>query len=81
MNIQKQSAGHKGGLATLAKYGTEFFAINGARGGRPKALTLAEIKESRQLEAAEENENRRMDTPHSQLKSLKMLWANKTGRG
>ncbi len=78
--IRKRSdAGRIGGLQTLLRHGREHYSAAGKLGGRPKSLTMAEIRQSQHLE--EQNENRRLDTPHSRLKELKVLWANKTGGG
>ena len=50
---QRQLAGRKGGAAVLRKMGRGYFAELGARGGRPRLETLAEIK-SRMARAQEE---------------------------
>lgn len=49
--MDKAQAGKLGGLATLNKYGKEFFVINGAKGGRPRDMTLDELRQHQSLEA------------------------------
>ncbi len=45
------AARRKGGLACKARYGPEFYAAIGRRGGRPRAVTIKEVRERRELEA------------------------------
>jgi len=49
--MTKQQAGQLGGIITLIKHGQDFYSDIGAKGGRPRDPTLAEVK--RQQSAAE----------------------------
>lgn len=75
---KKSRAGTIGGMQTLLRHGREHYAAAGRLGGRPRAITILETRQS--LEG-KENENRRMDTRRSSLKNLKELWEIKSGRG
>jgi hypothetical protein len=52
MNKSKAECGRLGGLRTLERHGVEGMRERGARGGRPRSLTLSEIKR-RESQAAE----------------------------
>lgn len=41
--MTRSEAGRKGGQVTKEKYGLDFYRINGARGGRPRARTLQQL--------------------------------------
>lgn len=78
LSRKRSDAGRIGGLQTFFLHGREGMSAKGRKGGRPKSVTLEEIQESHRLEAEKENENRRMDTPHSNsLAVLKKEWRNK----
>lgn len=72
--MTRNEAGRLGAKACMEKYGVEFFRINGARGGRPRALTIDDLTAKPQLG---EDEKGGMDTPlilPDDLHKLKRLW-------
>ena len=75
MNPKKQKAGRLGGLTTFRKYGREGMVTRGRKGGRPRALTLEEIRQQ-QLQVQENNKEVKgtPDELPGSLKELKKLY-------
>jgi len=73
--LTKAECGRLGGLVTKQRHGLGFFSINGARGGRPRALTIEDINRQHQLLEAQNNKEEVMDTRHDlSLTELRKLW-------
>jgi len=70
--MTKAEAGRIGGLTTLRRYGKQGMAERGKRGGRPRSLTLEQIRQQQHLEAQTKYKGG-TDTPGS-LIELKRLW-------
>lgn len=76
--MNKSECGRLGGLATLNKYGREFYVACGHRGGRPKAVALEDILRSQQSLEAENKEREERIPPDAlasaSLSKLRRLW-------
>lgn len=72
-NPKLQKTGQRGGKATLAKYGREYFRELGKRGGRPRSPTFAELQRQQTASEIQNTKIRRERLPN-RLKELKELW-------
>ena len=71
-------AGQKGGQATLAKYGTDYFRkLSKQKVGRKPLPTLNELKKRQQHTAISTNTTSRRGKLPADLNSLKRLWLQK----
>lgn len=81
MALTKSKAGRLGGLATFNRYGREFYVVAGRRGGRPRSLTLGELKKQSQSLQGKNNTQGGKDTPgvlaSESLAKMKRLWADR----
>ena len=68
--MNKQQAGQLGGLQTYLRYGSEGMSERGSKGGRPRLVTISDI---RQQSAPEINKQRRVAS-NGNLAILKELW-------
>ena len=78
-------AGHLGGTATYQKYGREGMARAGTRGGRPRALSLSELRQQQASQQIKEGGNLEGElagkTPsNNNLTMLKKEWLQQAGR-
>jgi hypothetical protein len=81
LHDKRSRAGRLGGITTMLRH-RQKYPEWGKLGGRPRALTLQDILNSRSqpLSNAENNEPRRMDTHlvrTDSLAELRRLWRNK----
>ena len=78
---KRRRAGRMGGMVTYFRYGSEGMAERGRLGGRPRSITIDDIRQSQSLNATEsKNEGGGMDTPRIQTNSLvvlKRLWRDR----
>ena len=71
-------AGRRGGLVTLERHGVEFYRQAGKKGGRPRALTLSQIRQSA-APVTTINKTSEGGRLSANLKTLKALFKAKYG--
>jgi len=73
MAMTKSECGKLGGLALKERYGREVFIVMGRLGGRPRSLTIEQIRNQQALET-EKNNAGGNGYPSRNLLKLKRLW-------
>jgi hypothetical protein len=68
--MNKREAGQLGGITTLTTHGRSFYSDIGKLGGRPRLLTMTEV---RQQSAPSPNDKKEARLPTS-LRNLKVLY-------
>ena len=74
----KERQGVSGGLATLTRYGLEYYRRIGRMGGRPRSQTIDDIKR-RTASSANDIKKEVMHGKGLPLKELKRLYAERRG--
>jgi hypothetical protein len=73
--MSKAEAGRLGGLKTYERHGHAHYVAMGEKGGRPRSLTISEIKQKRREARASELKRARGLGVHRALKVLLEQWA------
>ena len=76
----KAKAGSMGGSMTLERYGVSHFAELGRRGGRPRALSLSELRQQSASQQIKQGGNKGGDIAGNNLTMLKKEWLQQAGR-
>ena len=82
MNNLKAKAGSIGGSTTLNRYGVSYFSELGKLGGRPRSLTLSQLRQQQASQQIKEGGNLEGELAgkSNNLTMLKKEWLQQAGR-